>query len=291
MISRSPVEYYMLNETTVDEETNRRGHRILHENVVDSPGGRIFTVTFRQVLQSAGTKNWNGRIYSADLIENAIKKNPLIQEDLKRGTWGGEYGHPIIEKGMNELARQMTLFPPNVCWVVKNPHMEGNLLIGECTTVAGGYGDMLRDRILSGVPAMSSSRAVGGVDAKGNVLPGYTLCYFDSVWRPSHKEAYLVDGSSKVNSFSIPMAPAGNTMTESATRIAADDPGFKDFLLTESVSRQKICQVCDAMRLNYDTMRLDESNLYIERTDDTSRTTVVLPLNKLVSHSMACLWN
>ena len=277
-VNKEQIEYYLLNETLVDEETNAKHHKILRENVVEHEGRKILTLTFRQVLQSQNVRNWNGRIY--DDLMKPIETNPLIQHDLKMGTWGGEYGHPQIEKGQNELARQMTLWPPAVCWIVKNPHMEGNLLIGECTTTAGGYGDMLRDRILSGVPAMASSRAIGGVDKTGRVLPGYTLCYIDSVFRPSHKEAYMKNGTVQANSFNV---PTGNTMSESAVKLDyTNDPSFKDFLLSESVSKQQISMVCDSLNLDYDSMVITENALKISKIEGTTKSTVVMPLNKLI---------
>jgi len=279
-VNNEKVEYYLLNETLVDEETNAKHHKILSENVVEHGGRKILTLTFQQVLQSANVRNWNGRIYGDQDIMRSIETNPLIQHDLKMGTWGGEYGHPQIEKGQNELARQMTLWPPAVCWIVKKPHMEGNLLIGECTTTAGGYGDMVRDRILSGVPAMASSRAIGGVDKSGKVLPGYTLCYIDCVFRPSHKEAYMKEGSVKFNNFNV---PSGNTMSESAVRLdVANDPSFKDFLLSESVSKEKISMVCDSLNLDYDSMVISENALKITRVIGDTKQTVVMPLNKLI---------
>lgn len=277
-VNKEQIEYYLLNETLVDEETNAKHHKILRENVIEREGQKILTLTFRQVLQSQNVRNWNGRIY--DDLMKPIETNPLIQHDLKMGTWGGEYGHPQIEKGQNELARQMTLWPPAVCWIVKNPHMEGNLLIGECTTTAGGYGDMLRDRILSGVPAMASSRAIGGVDKTGRVLPGYTLCYIDSVFRPSHKEAYMKNGTVQANSFNV---PTGNTMSESAVKLDyTNDPSFKDFLLSESVSKQQISMVCDSLNLDYDSMVITENALKISKIEGTTKSTVVMPLNKLI---------
>lgn len=282
MIRKEKVQYYLFNETLASEEDTRKYHKILHENVIEKNGARIMTLTFKQVLQSAGVRNWNGRIYGNSdgaLLMNAITKNPLIQYDLKMNTWGGEYGHPIIEKGQNELARQMTLFPPNVCWIVAKPHMEGNLLVGECTTVAGGYGDVLRDRILSGVPPMASSRAVGGCDSNGNVLAGYTLCYIDSVWRPSHKEAYGDMNSIKVNNFDVPV---GNSMTESAVLLDPKGSAVRDFLMSESVSREKISRVCDTLHMDYDTMVITENAVKITRIDGDSKTTVVMPMNRVI---------
>jgi hypothetical protein len=195
--------YYLLNETCVDEDINRKHNEILHENVYEAAGRKLYTLTFKQVLQSFGVRNWNGRVYTRDTVMNALQNNPLVQNDLKMGTWSSEFGHPLLESASNPLARQMTIFPPNVCAVTTKYWEEGNLLMGECTTVAGGYGDILRDRILTGHPAMASSRAIGGCDKSGKVLPGYSIICFDFVERPSHKEAYMVPGSEKVNEFDI----------------------------------------------------------------------------------------
>lgn len=280
MIKSEPIQYYLLNETTVDEETTMKHREILHENVIDTPGGKLWTLTWKQVLQSFGVRNWNGRIYDKDVVMKALDTNPLIQTDIKNDTWLGEYGHPIIEKGMNELARQMTLFPPNACWKISKYWAEGNLLMGEVTTVSGGYGDMLRDRVITGLPAMSSSRAIGGVDKNGKVLPGYNVCYFDSVCRPSHKEAYMV-GNYQTNTFQI---PTGNTMTESAVAVnPIEDPGFADFLLSESSSKQQINMLCDTFKLDYDSMVITESAVKFTRIDGLNKTTINIPLRNLIN--------
>ena len=112
-------DYYILNQTLVDPDVAMKHREIISEDAVSTPTGcRLFTVTFKQVLQDFGVRNWNGRNYSDKIVMNALNSNPLIQHDLKMGTWTGEYGHPLIEKGMNELARQMTIFPPNACWTI-----------------------------------------------------------------------------------------------------------------------------------------------------------------------------
>ena len=282
MIKKEPIQYYLFNETTVDEEVTMKHREILSENVVNTPGGKLWTLTFKQVLQSFGVRNWNGRIYDAPIVMKALDSNPLIQTDIKNDTWLGEYGHPIIEKGMNELARQMTLFPPNACWKISKYWQEGNLLMGECTTLAGGYGDILRDRIVTGLPAMSSSRAIGGVDKSGHVMPGYQICYFDSVVRPSHKEAYQVNKSEQVNEFPIPTAQT-NSMTESAVAFNYQDPSFADFLLSESSSKQQINMLCDTFQLDYDSMTITESAVKFSKIENGQKTSVVIPMNRLIN--------
>lgn len=288
MVRTEELEYFIMNESSVSEDVNEKHTKILHENISNINGHQIFTITFKQVLSEEGVGNWNGRTYPNGIWMKAIESNPLIQHDLKRDLWLAEFGHPIISKGMNELARQMTIFPPNVCWKVSKPHMEGNLLIGECTTVAGGYGDILRDRALSGIIPMASTRAIGGCDANGRVLPGINLVCVDSVVRQSSKEAYADMSTLKVNTFGI---PDGNTMQESVTRIDLKSDSFRDFLLTESISKDKIERVCETMKLDYDSMVLDENSLKITRVDGTTKTTVVMPLRKLIGANQHYLFD
>lgn len=279
---KEQLKYYLFNETTADEETTMKHREILHENVVNTPSGKLWTLTFKQVLQSFGVRNWNGRIYDAPIVMKALDSNPLIQTDIRNDTWCGEYGHPIIEKGMNELARQMTIFPPNACWKISKYWQEGNLLMGECTTLAGGYGDILRDRIVTGFPAMSSSRAIGGVDKSGHVMPGYQIIVFDVVVRPSHKEAYQVNKSEIVNEFPIPTAQT-NSMTESAVAFNYQDPSFADFLLSESSSKQQINMLCDTFQLDYDSMTITESAVKFSKIENGQKTSIVIPMNRLIN--------
>lgn len=284
MLLQENVQYYLIQNTLVDPDLANEKRKVLHENVIDCGGVKLRTLTYQQVLQDFGVRNWNGRIYTRDIVMKAINGNPLIQHDIKHKTWTAEYGHPQIEKGMNELQRQMTILPEHACNTIDKYWEEGNLLMGQCTTLSGAWGDVLMNRILTGYPAMASSRAIGGVDKTGTVLPGYTVVTFDTVIRPSHKTAYQVDGSEKVNEFNVPTTGGQrNTMAESAIPYNyTTDPTFKDFLLSESVSKQKINQVCDTFGLDYDSMVLTEGAIRLTKIDGTTKTTVVMPLNKVI---------
>nr|DAU33496.1 MAG TPA: Prohead core protein serine protease [Caudoviricetes sp.] len=277
------AKYYLINQCVVDPDVAMANRKVISENTVEYNGTRLFTVTYNQVLQDFGVRNWNGRIYDDAIVMKAIDGNPLIQNDIKMGTWTAEYGHPIIEKGMNELARQMTIFPPNACNTINKYWREGNYLMGECTTLAGGYGEMVRDRILTNYPAMASSRAIGGVDKNGHVLPGYTVVTFDTVIRPSHKVAYQVRGSEKINEFPIATSRP-NTMTESAVPISvAKDPAFKDFLLSESASREQINMLCDTFSLDYNSISISENAVTMKRIDESGVQTIVIPIHRMVN--------
>ena len=278
------ANYYLINESLVTPDVSEKHHEILHENIITSPtGNKLMTVTFKQVMQDFGVRNWNGRIYTKENVMNAINNNPLIQHDFKMaGGVASEFGHPIIEKGMNELARQMTLFPPNCCSTWCNYRTEGNLLIAENTTLAGGYGDILMNRILTGYPAQASSRAIGGVDKNGNVLPNYSLITFDQVVRPSHAKSFADMSSIKANYFSVPTGQQ-NTMSESAVPYDfTKDDSFKDFLLSENTSKAQINMLCETFDIDPMSITMDKKFLKMKRMNETGSQTIVIPLNKLV---------
>lgn len=283
MKSFNKSTYYIINETMVDPDLAMEKRKILTENTASIGGKSLYTLTYQQVLQDFGVRNWNGRTYTENVVMPAIDNNPLIQYDIKQGTWTAEYGHPEIKKGVNELERQMTILPRYACNTIDKYWKEGNLLMGQCTTLSGEWGDVVRDRILTKYPAQASSRAIGGVDAKGQVLPGYTVITFDTVVRPSHKVAYQVKGSEKINTFNV-TAPQGNTMTESAIEFDyTKDPSFKNFILSESTSKTQINLLCDTFSLDYDSMVITENSMKISRMDETGKSTIVIPLNQLVN--------
>lgn len=288
--TKEPFAYYFLNETLVTPEECEKHFEILSENTVAPSLGTngLTTLTYKQVLQSFNRRNWNGRVYQKANTLKSLDNNPIIQYDIKMGTWTAEYGHPSIEKGENELKRQMMIDPTKACNTINRYWEEGDLLMGECTTLAGGWGDVLMRRCLTGFPPMASSRAIGGVDSKGNVLPGYTIVTFDTVIRPSHKEAYAVKGSERTNDFANRgmLAPMGNSMTESVSAIdigTTQAESFKSFILSESTSRESINVLCDALDLDYDTLTITESCVEIKRINDYDISTVKIPLKNLIN--------
>ena len=294
MVKTDRIEYYMLNETMVDPEVNSSQFQIVDESTVPGTNGNLTTVTYDCILTEFGRKNWNGRTYDHDIFMKAINNNALFQNDLKNnGGVGSEMSHPTINQGEpnNGLARQMTIDPTRLCALLKKYWEDGKYLKGTFTTVVGGWGDVLRDRILTGIPAMVSSRSIGGVDANGHVLPNLIIICWDHVLRMSSQDARMIPGTVKVNNYALPSAvaqqvisavPTGGSMSESAVPIDMMSDDFKSFLLSESVSREKIEVLCDTMKLDYDSMVLTENSLQISRIDGNERTTVYMPLNKLI---------
>lgn len=286
--TKAPFAYYFLNETLVDPDDLKRGFEPISENTVEVNGEKLTTLTYNQVLQSFGVRNWNGRVYKKENTMKSLNSNPLIQYDLKMGTWTAEYGHPSIENVKNELARQMTIDPIKACNTIDKYWEDGNILMGQCTTLAGGWGDVVMKRCLTGYPPMASSRAIGGVDSNGNVLPGYTIVTFDTVIRPSHKEAYAVKGSEHTNNFGITntLTPVGNSMTESVTQFDftdKDSESFKNFLLAESSSKESIHILCETLGLDYNTMQITDHYVEMQKIDEGYNCTIKIPLRNLIN--------
>ena len=81
MIYRENVDFYLIQNTLVDPDLATEKRRIISENVVNTECGKLFTITYNQVLQDFGVRNWNGRIYTMDIVMKALNGNPLIQHD------------------------------------------------------------------------------------------------------------------------------------------------------------------------------------------------------------------
>src|SRR5699024_1127250 len=89
----SQIKYYFMNHTLVDPDVAMKHREIISENVTNAPGDmKLFTLTFKQVLQDFSVRNWNGRVYRPDIVVNALDKNPRVQHDIRMKTWTGEYG-------------------------------------------------------------------------------------------------------------------------------------------------------------------------------------------------------
>ena len=161
---------------------------ILSESVIeDASGNKQKTVTTDSTLQSFEVPNWNSRIYGAELVMSSIDNDGMIQNDIKHGQWIGEYGHPLNM----DAKRAMIIFPQTSSHRILNYRREGNLLKGHVQTLADGMGSVMYNRTMQGVPQAFSLRSLGSVDlATRRVKAPLKVITYDSVFRPSHIEAY-----------------------------------------------------------------------------------------------------
>lgn len=218
MIKQADNTLYIMSECAMNPEDVKMD--ILNESSVEINGVKRKFVTIDTTLQSFEVMNWNQRIYGGDVVMNSIDNDGMIQNDIKRGQWIGEYGHPL------DLTprRQMIIYPPTSSHRILNYRREGNLLKGHVQTLANDMGTQMMETILQKVPASFSLRSLGSVDMQTRrVKAPLKVITYDSVFRPSHIEAY----QDEILSESALWVPKSDTlegiMTESAVYIPVNE--------------------------------------------------------------------
>jgi len=135
------------------------------------------------VMQRAGAKNQNGRIYKKSLLERECKK--YIEEFVKVGNAYGELDHP--ESPIVSLK--------NASHVVKDLWWEGDDLMGRVELLNTPSGNIVKEIIKGGHTIGISSRGTGSVQQTSegylDVQPDFELVCWDFVSNPSTHGAFL----------------------------------------------------------------------------------------------------
>lgn len=135
------------------------------------------------VMQRAGAKNQNGRIYKKSLLERECKK--YIEEFVKVGNAYGELDHP--ESPIVSLK--------NASHVVKDLWWEGDDLMGKVELLNTPSGNIVKEIIKGGHTIGISSRGTGSVQQTSegylDVQPDFELVCWDFVSNPSTHGAFL----------------------------------------------------------------------------------------------------
>lgn len=176
MIKQSDNTLYILSECAMNPEDVKID--ILNESTVDINGEKRPVVDIDATLQSFEVMNWNQRIYGGDVVMTSIDNDGMIQNDIKRGQWIGEFGHPLDMTPR----RQMIIYPLTSSHRILSYRREGNLLKGRVQTLANDVGRDMRDIILQGVPSSFSLRSLGSIDmATRRVKAPLKVITYDSV--------------------------------------------------------------------------------------------------------------
>ena len=145
----------------------------------DRPG--VFEV--EGVMQRAGAKNQNGRIYEKDLLMREVKK--YMTEFVKNGNAFGELDHP--ESAVVSLK--------NASHVVKDLYWDGDDLIGKVELLNTPAGNIVKEIIKAGHTIGISSRGTGSVQQTNEgyleVQSDFELVCWDFVSNPSTHGAFM----------------------------------------------------------------------------------------------------
>ena len=135
------------------------------------------------VIQRAGVKNHNGRIYEQKILEREIKK--YIDGPVREKRALGELDHP--ESSVINLN--------NVSHNIVEVTMKGNDVHGVVEILTTPAGNILKELFRCGVTVGISSRGMGSVEENADgvlmVQEDFDLLCFDMVSTPSTPGAYM----------------------------------------------------------------------------------------------------
>ncbi len=136
----------------------------------------------RGVLQRAGQKNFNGRIYPMAVLQREAKR---YEEVIKERRALGELDHP------DSSVINLKNVSHNVCEIAWN----GNDLVGTIEILTTPSGNIARELIKNNVRLGISSRGLGSVrqmdENTVEVQEDFELLCFDLVSSPSTRGAYM----------------------------------------------------------------------------------------------------
>ena len=149
----------------------------LTENVNRENGNLIV----EGILATAEVKNGNGRYYSKDLWNRELDKYKQIVEERRSC---GELDHP--ESSVINLK--------NVSHLVSDFWWNGDNVMGKIEILPTPSGNILKELIKNGVTVGVSSRGMGSLEPRGNVMEvqdDFELLCWDFVSTPSNPGSFM----------------------------------------------------------------------------------------------------
>lgn len=135
------------------------------------------------IMQRAGAKNQNGRIYKREILEEEV--NNYIENFVKIGNAYGELDHP--ESAIVSLK--------NASHVVKELWWDGEDLMGRVELLNTPAGNIVKEIVRGGHTIGISSRGTGSVTQTNEgtlmVQPDFELVCWDFVSNPSTQGAFM----------------------------------------------------------------------------------------------------
>ena len=162
------------------------------------------------IIQKAGTKNGNGRIYRKETLQREIEN---YQKAVNERRSLGELDHP--DDSVINLK--------NASHLVTKTWWQGEDVMGKIEVLDTPSGKILKDLVKANVKLGISSRGLGSVKQENNrtiVEDDFQLICFDMVSEPSTPGAYLApsQGNTKMN-----MDPAINVYLNEGKEDKIDD--------------------------------------------------------------------
>ena len=149
----------------------------LTENV----GGVKKPLIVEGILATAEVKNGNGRYYSRDLWDREMKK---YSEQIKQRRAMGELDHP----------ESQVINLKNVSHIISDYWWNGDNVMGKIEILDTPSGQILQALIHNNITVGVSSRGMGSLEQRGNVMEvqdDFELLCWDFVSTPSNPGSYM----------------------------------------------------------------------------------------------------
>jgi len=133
------------------------------------------------ILATAEVKNGNGRYYSRDLWDREMKK---YSEQIKQRRAMGELDHP----------ESQVINLKNVSHIISDYWWDGDNVMGKIEILNTPSGQILEALIRNNVTVGVSSRGMGSLEQRGNVMEvqdDYELLCWDFVSTPSNPDSFM----------------------------------------------------------------------------------------------------
>jgi hypothetical protein len=167
----------MSKQLLIETNTFRVSPSILTENINKETGNPIV----EGILATVEVKNGNGRYYSRELWEREIDK---YSELITQRRSMGELDHP----------ESQVINLKNVSHLIKEFWWDKDNIMGKIEILSTPSGNILKELIKNGVSVGVSSRGLGSLEQKENVMEvqdDFSLICWDFVSTPSNPGSYM----------------------------------------------------------------------------------------------------
>ena len=167
----------MSRKLLIETQTLKFSPNSLNENVSKENGNLVV----EGILATCEVKNGNGRYYARDLWEREMKKyTDLIKERRSLG----ELDHP----------ESQVINLQNVSHLVTEYKWDGDNIMGKIEILPTPAGNILKELIKNGVTVGVSSRGMGSLEQRGDIMEvqdDFELLCWDFVSTPSNPGSFM----------------------------------------------------------------------------------------------------
>ena len=167
----------MSRKLLIETQTLKFSPKTINENVSKENGNLVV----EGILATCEVKNGNGRYYARDLWEREMEKyTDLIKERRSLG----ELDHP----------ESQVINLQNVSHLVTDYSWDGDNIMGKIEILPTPAGNILKELIKNGVTVGVSSRGMGSLEQRGDIMEvqdDFELLCWDFVSTPSNPGSFM----------------------------------------------------------------------------------------------------